>query len=296
MKKYTYGIFAAALLVAFMAATGLVTKAVEAAVAACTTEVITEADIARQAENTPPTQNWVYYTRGSDAAAFRSGPGAPQFGTGSFEITTPTGADKGTLFNYDHVNTLLSQVNQISYSTYRRAGDAQQVAAINLQVDVNGAAPGGFTTLVFEPVYNTAQGTVVNGEWQTWDAYSGGNAIWWSSNPIPGAPNRDTFVTLASIVAANPNAVIVGGVGINQGSGNPGLTTAIDAFTFGTSAECFTYNFELNDVVEPQVPMTKDDCKNDRWKTLVDSEGNSFKNQGQCVAFVASGGKSGKKK
>lgn len=39
------------------------------------------------------------------------------------------------------------------------------------------------------------------------------------------------------------------------------------------------------------VPTTKDQCKKGGWMTLVDSAGNSFKNQGDCVSFVATGGK-----
>jgi hypothetical protein len=39
------------------------------------------------------------------------------------------------------------------------------------------------------------------------------------------------------------------------------------------------------------VPLTTDDCKNGGWQTLMDSEGNSFKNQGDCVSFVATKGK-----
>src|SRR3712207_6864205 len=66
-----------------------------------------------------------------------------------------------TLFrSYDHIGTALADVDDIAYNTYRTAGSAQQVAALNLQVDYNGAAAGGFTTLVFEPVYNTNQGPV----------------------------------------------------------------------------------------------------------------------------------------
>lgn len=245
--------------------------------AATSTQVVTEADVTRQPENTPPTNHWVIYNRNAGAAAFRNGPATPPLGTGSLELTTPTGADKITAFNYDHVGTALSAVNAIGYSTYRSAGSAQQDAALNLEVDVNGAAPGGFTTLVFEPVYNTDQGAVTSNVWQNWDAYSGGNAIWWSSNPIPGAPNRDTFVSWNTIVANNPDAVIVGGVGVNQGSGNPGLVTAVDAFTFDTT----TYNFELF-----KVPTDKDQCKNDGYKGLKDAQGNSFKNQGQCVSYA----------
>ena len=39
------------------------------------------------------------------------------------------------------------------------------------------------------------------------------------------------------------------------------------------------------------VPTSKDECKKGGWMTMVDSEGNSFKNQGDCVSFVATGGK-----
>jgi hypothetical protein len=243
--------------------------------ASAATEVVTENDVARQPENTPPTNNWVIYTRTAPPASnavFRTGPGSPPLGAGSLELTTATGADKVTAFNYDHVGTALSDVNALGYSTYRSAGSLQQVAALNLQVDVNGADPGGFTTLVFEPVYNTDQGAVVSGQWQDWDAYNGGDAIWWSSNPIPSAPDRDTFVTWDTIVANNPNAVVVGGYGVNQGSGNPALTTATDALTFNDT----TYDFE-------RVPLSKDDCKKGGWESY-----GTFKNQGDCVSSVAS--------
>jgi hypothetical protein len=187
--------------------------------------VVTEEDISRQPENTPPLRDWVFYTRAAGTGAFRTGPGTPPLGVGSFQMVTPTALDKATLFNFDHVGTRLADIDAMSYATYRTTGSDQQVASINIQVDYNGAAPGGFTTLVFEPVYNPDQGAVVSGQWQTWDAYDGGNAIWWSSNPIPGAPNRDTFVSWSTIVAANPDAVILGGYGVNQGSGNPALSS-----------------------------------------------------------------------
>jgi hypothetical protein len=250
----------------------------------CTRAVVVEENISRQAENTPPLKNWVLYSRNAGNGAFRTGPGTPPSGVGSFELTTPTSADKATLFNYDHIGTALADINKIGYATYRTTGLAQQVAALNIQVDVNGAAPGGFTTLVFEPVYNTNQGVVQDGVWQTWDAYSGGQAIWWSSNPIPGAPNRDTFVSWATIVALNPDAVIVGGFGVNQGSGNPGLISAVDVLTLGSNGDCITYDFEPF-----RVATTKDDCKNGGYNTVKDAQGNSFKNQGQCIQYVNTG-------
>src|SRR5687768_11827885 len=61
------------------------------------TVVVTEEDIARQPENTPPTRSWVLYSRLAGNGAFRSGPGTPPLGAGSFDLVTPTGADKATL-------------------------------------------------------------------------------------------------------------------------------------------------------------------------------------------------------
>lgn len=36
----------------------------------------------------------------------------------------------------------------------------------------------------------------------------------------------------------------------------------------------------------PHTPKSKEDCKNGGYKTFVDANGNPFKNQGQCIAFV----------
>jgi hypothetical protein len=281
-------LFAIALVIALAAIAPFVANTGFAALAACdTVVVITEDDITPQAENTPPTDNWVLYTRAAGNGAFRNGPATPPAGTGSFETVTPTGTDKVTLFNFDHTGTALSSVDAMGYATYRAANaldNDAQLPAINLQVDVNGAAPGGFTTLVFEPVYNTGQQAIADNTWQTWDAYLGGQAIWWSSSPIPSAPNRDTFVTWDTIVAANPDAVIVGGFGVNQGSGNPALTASTDVLNISYGAVCVTYNFELFEVA-----ADANACKNGGWKTLRRADGSPFKNQGDCIQYVNTG-------
>ena len=41
------------------------------------------------------------------------------------------------------------------------------------------------------------------------------------------------------------------------------------------------------------VPVTANDCKNNGWKSLVDTLGRAFKNQGDCVSFVVTKGKNG---
>jgi hypothetical protein len=259
-----------------------------AGAAVCLTETVIDTDVARQAENTPPTRNWVLYTRTPESTGtFEAGPAAPPAGSGSLELQTPTAADKVSLFNFDHVGTPLSSVNAIGYATYRdpaSTGPAHLVPSINIQVDVNGDAEGGFTTLVFEPVYNTGQGAVVPGEWQTWDAYAGGSAIWWSTREIPGVCAADCFVTWDTIVASNPDAVIVGGFGVNQGSGNAGVVANADALTLGYDDQCVTYDLELF-----RVAPSADACKDGGWRTLARADGSAFRNQGDCVSYAQTG-------
>lgn len=270
--------------VAMLAATTVIGVA-----AVCVTEVVTETEIVRQAENTPPLSNWVLYTRTpASIGQFVIGPEQPPLGIGSLALQTPTAGDKLTLFNYDHIGTALSDIIAIGYATYRDGdsvtGSPFQVPSINIQVDYNGSATGGFTTLVFEPVYNTDQGPVVDDEWQTWDAYNGGNAIWWSSRDIPGVCAANCFVTWNAIVAANPDAVILGGFGVNQGSGNGGLIAAADALKLAYGDDCVTYDFEPF-----RVPGSADACKNGGWRTTRRADGSAFKNQGDCIQYVNTG-------
>ena len=255
------------------------------ALAADETVVVTEEDIARQAENTPPTDSWVLYTRNAGTGAFRTGPGTPPAGIGSLEFVTPTGNDKVFLFNFDHIGTPLSSISAISYATYRTSGGvANQVPALNMQVDYNGDAAGGFTTLVFEPVYNTAQGSIQDGAWQNWDAFYSGQGRWWSTRDIPGVCAFNCFVPWSTIVAANPDAVISGGFGVNQGSGNPALTASSDKLTIAYGGDSLTYNFEPY-----RIAQTRDDCKVGGWQSFKRADGSSFRNQGDCVSYISTG-------
>ncbi len=268
---------------------GLLGMTVLSVAAANTPEVVTEDDVDRQVENTPPTNDWVLYTRTGTpptAGEFIVGPDTPPLGVGSLQLTTVTGGEKVFLFNYDHVGTLLADINAMSYSTYRTSGNAQQVTALNIQIDYNGDAAGGFSTLVFEPVYNTDQGPVVSGEWQDWIA--SGTGVWWSTQPINGqcaGATASCDKTWDEIIANNPDATILGGFGVNQGSGNPALTASVDALSLGTTnGDSVTYDFEPY-----KVATTKDDCKHGGWQNVVRADGSAFKNQGDCIQYVNTG-------
>lgn len=265
--------------------------------ATCETVVVLPENIlAAPAPNTTPAPypqgSFVKFTRGGGNASLVVGPENPPLGVGSLNLNTPgtpPASDKVYLFNYDHRGTLLSSVDAISYSTYRyenSTANPLQTTAINIEIDRNGGTlePGDYAVLVFEPVYNINQGPVVEGEWQDWDAYAGGQAIWWSSRAIPGVCAFDCFVTWDAIVAANPNATIVGGFGVNQGGGNDGLFAATDALKLGYGDDCVIYNFEPY-----RVATTRDACKNGGWQSAKRADGTSFRNQGDCVSYVNNG-------
>lgn len=287
MKISKVFVFALITVVAAIAATsiGFAARSTTAP-AACDSIVVIESDVARQLEDTFPTKNWVLYTRNAGNGVFRTGPGTPPAGVGSFETVTPTGNDKVQLFNFDHVGTKLADIDKMGYATYQSSAAVPvQLPAINITVDYNGpSVAGGFTTLVFEPVYNVAQGPIVPGTWQNWDALYGGNAFWWSTQAINGVCAKTCYATWNQIVSANPDATILGGFGINQGSGSVALTASTDVLTIGSNGECVTYNFEPY-----RTAATKEQCKNGGYTGVKRADGSAFKNQGDCIQYVNTG-------
>jgi choice-of-anchor C domain-containing protein len=64
--------------------------------------------------------------------------------------------------------------------------------------------------------------------------------------------------------------------------------------TAGTPCGPALDNVRLAETLPPPtttVPGALGDCKDDGWMALTDSKGNAFKNQGDCVSYVASGGR-----
>lgn len=220
---------------------------------ACTTKLVTESSVVRQPHNSIPTNNWVLYTRGAAASAFAQGPATPPLNGASLQIQTPAGDAnaKAYLFNYDHDGTLLNTVSEISYATYRSSastGSPLQVPALNLEIDYNGPnVEGGYAMLVFEPIYTYGNNAVVSDTWQTWDAFNGGTAKWWTpTSGVPGLCSFNCYATWNDIVSANQNATIVGGFGVNVGGGNPGLNVAADALHIAHGTTCVTYDFDVD--------------------------------------------------
>jgi hypothetical protein len=90
-----------------------------------------------------------------------------------------------------------------------------------------------------------------------------------------GAP----FYTLATLKTLCPSAVVIG-FGLNIGSNNPSYDVETDLVSFNGTA----YDFEP--AIGP--PTSRDACKNGGWETF---NAPAFKNQGDCVSYLATGGK-----
>ncbi|HEX7345557.1 MAG TPA: choice-of-anchor C family protein [Candidatus Limnocylindrales bacterium] len=67
-------------------------------------------------------------------------------------------------------------------------------------------------------------------------------------------------------------------------------TSATTTLTF-TSRTAGAYGPAIDDVAVSEDVAVKDDCKNGGWESMLDTSGNSFKNQGDCVSFFATNGK-----
>jgi hypothetical protein len=225
------------------------------------------------------TQGWTTAdTRPGGAVNYVSdstAPGSPH--NGALQLTTDATTTSKAQYLHD-ANTPIASVNELSYSTKQNSASIPEGdASYQLLVDLNGSAVGGFTTFVYEPYQN---GVVAPGVWQSWDVDSG---QFWSSRSFAegtcavvagggGAP----FYNLTTLKSICPDAVAVG-FGVNIGSNNPSYDVEADLVNFNGT----TYNFEPF-----QSPSDKDACKNDGYKNLTDQNGQTFKNQGQCVSWT----------
>ncbi len=194
-------------------------------------------------------------------------------GNGSLKLSTVSEAKQ----NFYHAanNIALQDVNGLGYKLNVTSGVP---ASYQLSlVGVTGTK--GWTTLVWEPVYNGG----VNGPTAGFVTKSNlENGIWWSSNAIDGAPNRDTFVSLSTIIAANPNAKVVA-YGVNVGSGTPNATSYVDDVTFMGDVS----NFEAT---PPNAPAHLSIARNGAAVASGTTVGSSFMSGNTVLNFDAVSG------
>lgn len=234
---------------------------------------------------TPPvnSQGWsTNDTNSGGTVSFVADATAPNGGSGALELMTD--ATTTAKAQYFHAAGIaLGGVTELSYSTRQVAASFPGAdAAYQLPVFLNGGT-SGFTTLVFEPYQNLAQGPVLPNVWQSWDVDAG---LFWSTRTVTcsngtivGTSGGPATYTLSQIQTMCPRAVVIG-FGVNIGSNNPGWDVYADLVNFNGT----TYDFEPFLVVR-----SKDECKNGGWKDLKRSDGSGFKNQGDCIQYVNTG-------
>lgn len=247
--------------IATVAATGMLVATMAVPAFAATTTVVTPAN----------TQGWYEAdVRPGGQVKYVTDTTSP-LPTGALQLLTDsTNTAKAQYLK--NVDVPLANVTDLSYYTKQVIGPAVADPSYQIVVDLNGDGTG-FTTLVYEPYWN---GIVSPGVWQQWDVDSG---QFWSSKTVApyvvSGAGGPPFYTLTQLKTLYPHAV-VSAFGVNVGSYNPDYTVETDGVTFNDT----TYNFEV-----ANVPTGKDQCKNDGYKDLTDANGQSFKNQGQCVSY-----------
>jgi hypothetical protein len=216
-----------------------------------------------------------------EPCTFVTGPATPPLGVGSAQLSAPTPADGHIVATPAYAGTPLANVNGLDYWTFQPG----PTLAIALQFDIRyrstDTAYGG--RLVFEPYQNGA--VTVGSGWRHWDASSG---LWWASKTSPAGSNglcpQSNPCPLSTILSAYPNATLSQNLVLKAGSGWTGFTGNADALTVSTTGGSTTYDFEPD--VGP--PTNKDQCKNGGWQSFTTP---TFKNQGDCVSYVATNGK-----
>jgi hypothetical protein len=242
-------------------------------------------------------QGWAFFDDSGNGGTgmFVDGPGTPLIGAGSAQLAL-TAANQGyALGNAMAGGTRLGAITDLSYSTYVQTGNNTVAPALQLNIDsdVTDANTSWQGRLVYEPYYTQ---TVTDGTWQTWntqdDSQNGDVGNWWFSNGTLASNTgctQATPCTWSEVLTALPNAGINAtdpGVVFKAGSNwaIDTFTGNVDAFVFGTAEGVTTYNFEAQTVETPTVPTVKADCQDEGWMTFTGDV--TFKNQGQCVAYV----------
>lgn len=237
---------------------------------------------------------WLFYNDLSDAGdptlgSFVTGPGTPMYGVGSAQLSV-SGTQRRNLATYQFAGTPLVDITAMSFRTYNpsagNGGSATRSAYLNFNVDFDGSDTWQ-RRLIFVPVDN---GTVTQDAWQEWDAINTGAALWRYSGPtwpVTGGAGTTTK-TWNQILTDYPSArfrVTDAHLGLRVGEPYAdGYTENIDSFTFGTASGTTIFDFEPWDVA-----TAKSECMKGGWQDVTRANGSSFKNQGDCVSYVANG-------
>jgi hypothetical protein len=120
------------------------------------------------------------------------------------------------------------------------------------------------------------------------DAVATSGAIAQTSLTCSGEPATFTYIGQWTGYAAGEQTVTIR---LQQGWAGNGCAQATPENCNHVRDGQVVATYEVDLGSPAAIPATKDDCKSGAWMTLEDSAGNGFKNQGDCVSFVATDGK-----
>ena len=220
------------------------------------------------------------------SVSFEHDEDAPR-GIGALELTTndDPAAKANYMLTFEPVDmddvTDLSYYNKTISASFDQGAASYQLSVCLEGYDADTESCNGFTTLVFEPYWNTAQGPVIFGEYQEWDVDAG---EFWSTRSYTGdgacavtaGGGGPPLYTLSTLQTNCPDAV-VWGISVNVGSNNTDYDTMVDLVQFNDTI----YDFEPY-----EVPTDMAQCKGMGWRHVRMPDGSMFRNQGQCVSYV----------
>jgi hypothetical protein len=218
----------------------------------CSPWLVTEVTAATMAS-----KGWFFYNDETNSinpalGSFVTGPGTPDYGTGSAQISV-TGTQRRNLSTAQFAGTPLANITVMRFRTYNpstgNGGSANRSAYLNFDVDFN-MSDTFQSRLVWVPSQN---GTVIQNSWQEWDTINGGAGLWQYSGatwPVTLQPGT-TLKTWAQVLSDYPvirirptNSQIAMRVGEPYADG---YTENIDTFTFGTASGTTIFDFEKAD-------------------------------------------------
>ncbi len=242
-------------------------------------------------ENQP---GWLFNRDLTTATPFEFNNTTASIGTGSLYVK-PIGANAADKFIAENfINTPISNVNSISYdfkigstsldtqeeqfymNVYANFGTSSDDKYYDCRYDIvpTVGSTAGFTTVTFDPTL--AYPVTTRG---------GANASPYACPAIPADMDLQSAGSNIRAFALN--------VG-DTSTSDVGLSGYLDKVVTNLDTGITIYDFESAFLPPTNtVPTTKYQCMNNGWKTLKDAVvgGKNFKNQGDCVSFVATKGK-----
>ena len=217
------------------------------------------------------------YTLFGDAAIVSPGNASPH----AVQIRSDAGPGFGGIRFDVPAGTTFADLDQLSTDFMPEADDlctgGSPRFSIGIDTDGDGDRDGSIF-VYFGP--DSASAPCVPAVWQnTTDLLQTGKLL--DTSQLPGGTFYDPYD--AALLKFGPMKVTSLTVVVDSSWAHPDgeQTFLID----NTNVDGTVYTYDQ--------PQDKDECKNGGWMNLTQPDGTPFKNQGDCVSFVASGGKAG---